>query len=490
MASDNLVPTLPGPAIPGLSGGVSAKSDVSTPSAAARAFLADCNLTDALMGGTEAMRLSGIRYLPREPAESEAAFRIRSSRSFLFNGFGRTVSTMAGKAFCNPVALGQDVPSPLVVWSANIDLTERDISSFAKDVVSDAIASGMSFILADHPPHVPGSTLADQRIRGDRPYLVHVRAADILGIRAERVGGVESIVRVRIMERASGYSGEWDDDGTIPQIRVLEPGRWETWRQRPDGDRSWFRFDEGVTSLPYVPLFPVYGRRTGFCEGRSLLMDLGWLNLAHWQSDSDYRNILRIVSAGFIFGAGIDQDEMGGKFEIGPNRMLVVSNKDFRLGYVEHTGAGIGALREHLDDLKEDIAVLGAEMLVRNGKVDRTATEAGLDAAESDSTLSAIVGDASSALRAAAGAMADYASLGDPGTWTVSDGFTALASSAEELSALLALRKSGEISRATLYAELVRRGLLGDDFDADDEALRLAAEPPPKQDAGAATQAA
>ncbi|WP_176559986.1 DUF4055 domain-containing protein [Teichococcus rhizosphaerae] len=428
------------------------------------------------MGGTEAMRQAGEDLLPREPKESLQAYRLRVSRSYLFNGFRRTVESLAGKAFRKPVALGQDVPRELETWSWNFDLTGRDVSEFGRALLQDTLSSGLSFILVDHPPAVPGSTLADQRQRGDRPYATHVRAVDALGIRSTRVGGVEMVTRARIAETVPDLSSPWSDDGVIHQVRVLEPGRWAVYRQTSRKD--WVLHEQGTTSLPYVPLFPVYGRRTGFCDGRSPLSDLAWLNLAHWQSYSDYRNILRTASVGFMFGAGIDKDSLGGQFDIGPNRMLVVADPQAKLGYVEHSGAALGSLREHLDSLKEEMAVLGAEMLVRQEARQRTATEVSLNSSESDSQLAAVVDGLSGSLTAAAQAMADFAGLGDCGTWTVSTDFADIPTSQSDLTTLLQLRATGELSRETLYAELQRRGLLSEAFDAAIEGDRLAAEPP------------
>jgi hypothetical protein len=45
----------------------------------------------------------------------------------------------------------------------------------------------------------------------------------------------------------------------VEQVRVLEPGRWATYRQNEKKD--WVLFNEGTTSLNSIPFVPVGGVR-------------------------------------------------------------------------------------------------------------------------------------------------------------------------------------------------------------------------------------
>src|SRR3546814_11327266 len=94
------------------------------------------------------------------------------------------------------------------------------------------------------------------------------------------------------------------------QIRVLEPGRWSLWR-RADAvrDRPWRRHAGGETSFGppgfgTLPLVTVYAERTGYLTARPPLLDLAWLNLAHWQSSSDQRHILHVARVPILFEIG------------------------------------------------------------------------------------------------------------------------------------------------------------------------------------------
>jgi hypothetical protein len=76
---------------------------IASPGVAHRAMAAELDLIADLMGGTAAMRRVGQRWLPRENAESWTAWRARLNRTVLFNGFARTVQSLAGRPFATPV---------------------------------------------------------------------------------------------------------------------------------------------------------------------------------------------------------------------------------------------------------------------------------------------------------------------------------------------------------------------------------------------------
>ena len=57
----------------------------------------DLELIHDLMGGTGRMRRAGLRWLPRESAESWEAWQHRLNRSVLFNGMSREMGRHVAK---------------------------------------------------------------------------------------------------------------------------------------------------------------------------------------------------------------------------------------------------------------------------------------------------------------------------------------------------------------------------------------------------------
>lgn len=427
-------------------------------------------LPRALMGGTAAMRLAGQEYLPKEIAESDAAYKSRLRRSFLFNGFGKTVRDMAGKVFGRPVVIGDDTPPELVAMAENIDLTGRNLDVFAHAVFCDALADGISYVMIDMdaPLAIGGRVPTRAETAGRRPWAVHVKARQVLGWRSETISGVETLTQFRFKELV------FEDDGlfgqkSVDQIRALiRDGagvRWET--HRKDDKVEWLLHDEGMMTIAEIPVAPVYVARTGFFQGVSPLADLADVNLAHWQSQSDQRNILHVARVPILFGAGLADT---GPLEIGAARMIRASDPGATLRYVEHSGAAIGSGHEDLKDLEFQMQTLGLELLIpRPGG--QTATGAAIDQARMNAPLTMMASALKDALEQSFGFMATFAGLPSGGSLVVNTDFGTGLNGAADGTVLLQAVTAGALSRATFLREMKRRGVLSEDVDVENEVL-------------------
>ncbi|UUX51797.1 DUF4055 domain-containing protein [Nisaea acidiphila] len=378
-------------------------ADVATPNAAYREMAADWELIHDLLGGTRIMRQRGEKWLPREPGESREAYAIRLGRSVLFNGLQRTVQTLVGKPFHRPAELAGSPASGMLALAEDVDLGGRNLTIFARDVLQAALTDGLTHILVDHPRlgegEEPGGT--------PRPYLVHIPAPDLIGWRGQENGIGSRLSRIRIRERVNRSAGAWEDR-TRRQVRVLYPGRFEIWRRAgEESDGPWRRAETGECSLDCIPLVTIYANRTGFMTARPPLMDLAWLNLAHWQSASDQRHILHVARVPILFGRNLALPEDG--LELGPNRIVTGDGDGADLRFVEHSGAAIAAGRQDLIDLEDRMAVMGLDLMTRRaGAGSTTATARAIDAAENSTALLSLVRAVEDGLTVAFSYMADW----------------------------------------------------------------------------------
>ena len=447
---------------------------VATPTAVVMASEAARDLPRALSGGTATMRAKGDDYLPQEMAESNKAYAIRLKRSFLFNGYGKTVRDMVGKVLGKPLIFGDDTPpeiaDPITGWHLNIDLAGRDINSFARDVFTDAF-DGVSYILCDMDAAIDGAvTRRDEITMGRRPWLVHIKAAQVLGWRSEAINGVQTLTQFRFMEDASEPDGEFADQ-TVKQVRVFTKAggtvAFQLFRQAKTTTGEWLLYQEGTTSLSAIAVVPVYTNRTGFFTGLPPLADLAEVNLAHWQSQSDQRNILHVARVPILFGTGFPDG--GDPIEIGAARLIKVSDPTASLAYVEHSGAAIGAGREDLKDLEFQMQVQGLELLTPKPG-GQSATGAAIDQARMNAPLAVMASGLEDALENALQFMADYANLPTGGSVEINKDFnTGL--SAADANTIIAMRAASVISNATVIREMQRRQILRDDLDPDEETM-------------------
>jgi hypothetical protein len=107
--------------------------------------------------------------------------------------------------------------------------------------------------------------------------------------------------------------------------------------------------------------FPGLHQPRRFHEACPPLAKLAELNIAHWQSSSDQRNILHIARVPILFGAGFNTDDT---IVIGAAEMVQSSNANAKLEYVEHTGAAIGAGDKDLENLELQMQSMGLQLLI------------------------------------------------------------------------------------------------------------------------------
>jgi hypothetical protein len=283
------------------------------------------------MGGTRAMRMPRRDYLPQEPGESDPPThpaqpldpvqRLPQDRE----GHGRQGLRQADRARRRRAAERSSRPTPRTSTSPG-----RNLNVFAFDVFStrSAPASRSSSARCRRPSRA--ETRADEIASGRRPYLVHVKAekSDRLEIGPDRrPGDPDPDPHPRVRHRADPRTPTRNIE--IEQIRVLEPGRGRSGASDKDEDGEWVLHAEGTTTLPTSRSRRSISTAPGFMTGEPPLEDLADLNVAHWQSQSDQRNILHVARVPILFGAGFD--ERAATLVVGAGTMARSSDPDAKL---------------------------------------------------------------------------------------------------------------------------------------------------------------
>jgi hypothetical protein len=258
---------------------------------------------------------------------------------------------------------------------------------------------------------------------------------------------------------------------TLPRIRVLDRMEEGGHRVRlyvekePDkDDNEWVLSEEWFTDMEKVPLVTFYADREAFMLGEPPMEDLFHLNVSHWQSASDQRNVLTVSRFPILaHSGGIDDDE---ELEIGPNKWLTTVNPQGKFYYVEHEGKAIESGRKDLIDTEAQMANYGAEFL-RKRPTNATATARAMDSAESTSPLQDVTLRFVDAVQQALKITAEWLGEEEGGTVHITTDFGPENVSADDLRTINEARARGDLSRPQWIRELKRRGILADDFDED-----------------------
>jgi hypothetical protein len=455
---------------------------VNDTSDAVAAMMPGWSKIDALCGGTTAMRAARETYLPKFPREDQDSYDYRIKTSTLFNGLGRTVENMAAKPFAEPVTYTDIDPEP-ALWLENIDLCGNNLSVFAHNLLTAGLKYGLTHILVECPPTTDKDgnllypTRAAEQAAGIRPYLVHINPRQILGWKsAKNAAGAETLTMLRMMECVEKDAGEF---GTvsIPQVRVLTPGAWATYRKDPNKD-EWPLYKSGKMSLGFIPLVTFYTRRTGFMTATPPFSDLADLNIKHWQSSSDQDSVLHVARVPILAISGVTDDDKD-KITIGAKSALMLpTGGDAK--YVEHTGAAISAGRESLQDLENQMRAMGAELLVET-QVTTTATQNNIEDSEAKCQLSMMVEGLEDALDQAVDIMHKWVKLDYKGDIDIFDDFSSgavMQASGPFVIALVQLVNTGLLSKEDAFGEMQRYGIVNPDLVWADVQSRIELQPP------------
>lgn len=432
-----------------------------------------------LLAGTSAMRAAARRYLPQHDEEKDHVYDERLRAAVLLNMTELTLNSWVGRPFSDPIQFPEQ---PGLEWEAfldDVDKQSNNLHVFSRTWFKDGMAAGLSHVLVDYPiapdlgrPRTRADDIAEQA----RPYWCHIPAENVIFAAAEIVNGQERLAHVRIQECITERRGFAEVE--IQQIKIFEPGRTEIWRetkQKRNGRVVWAKYSESSYDLPYIPLVTFYSDRCGLMMSKPPLADLADLNIAHWQSGSDQRAVLTVARFPMLALSGGEQSpDPNQKMVVGPRKWLFTPDPSGRYYYVEHSGAAIGAGREDLHDLEEQMGQYGAAFLKRRPGSE-TATARALDSAEATSPLQDAVMRFEDALNRALEITADWMKT-EALTAEVSKDFGPEDLNATDVDALNAARDKRDISRKAFLGELKRRAILNDEYDIEADAAELEQE--------------
>jgi hypothetical protein len=429
----------------------------------------------ALMGGTDSMRKAGRRYLPKFKVEADEDYQARINSSWLFNGLRKTVKDMTGRVFSKPIEIAEG-PQRLKDFAENINMQGQDLSAFAADVFRDAFISGISFVMVDAPRRDGETTRAQAASLGLRPYMAHLKVEDILGFKTEMFNNVLALSMLRILESVTENDPQDEfSQVNVDQVRVLtrDGGVVSVRIYRKNDKDDWLVVDEYITNAEEITVIPFYAQRTGFFTAEPVLEDLADVNIAHWQSQSDQRNILHFFRVPILFASGRDEDE---PLVISASQAVTSRNPEASLSWVKGDTSSIDAGRTDIQDLAYQMQALGLQLLVASHD---TATGAILDSTKETSTLSMMADNLKDTLEQALKWMAFYS--GEPEqiiTVEVNKDFGIVPLTAQEVQVMQQDVALGLLSKEAYYAERKRRGFLRPDLDAEADMDRITEEAP------------
>lgn len=457
---------------------------VNTPSMAYNEMSPVWRKVQTVLNGTLAMRKARELYLPKYDKEGPKAYNARVQAAVLHNVTDLTLGSWVGRPFSDPVQIEDTVPGVMEAHLEDIDLQGNNITVFARQWFREGVAKAIAHVLVEmpNPPEKADGaerTKEDDLVEGIRPYWNFIAPENLIYATSTMVDSREVLIHVRIRENEIVPDG-WGEK-TIQRIRVIDRDlgtgivSFEVWELVDEGTKEKWISVEGPTvmDIDVIPLVTFYADRTGLMTGKPPLEDLSDLNISHWQSYSDQRNILTVARFPILGATGISENET--LIVLAPKTLIWSANENAKFFYIEHDGKAIEAGRQDLLDLEESMAEYGADFL-RKRPGDTTATARALDSAEATSPLQDVTIRFNDALQQAMDITAKYLNLETVGTVSVATDFGPEEIVVGDLDALKEARRMRDISRDRYLQELRRRGVLSEEFDAEENEKELEGE--------------
>ena len=359
----------------------------------------------AVTNGTEYLRDNSEAFLPLEPREDYTAYLSRVNRAVFSPYTQRLIRAATGLIMRKPITLIGD-SYWTDVFAKDVDGCGSDLDEYARRVLICSLTYGQSHILVDYPAPTGALSLAEERAQNRRPYWIEIDPTNIYGWRLDREVNYGSLIQVRIAEKAVVPSGEFGEQ-VFDQVRVIEPGKFSIYRKvspkkdlinledssyagnfdGPENEKNYELVDSGEFSLGEVPLVSVYSGKTDTLTSKPPLLDIAYLNLAHFQRQADLIHSLHVASQPMLVLEGWDDQTKDTVISVNYAMATQPGNKVY---YVEPASSAFEAQTNEIQELQTQMATLGISTLSQQKFVAESADARRLDRVDTNSMLSMV----------------------------------------------------------------------------------------------------
>ena len=359
----------------------------------------------AVTNGTEYLRENSEAFLPLEPREDYTAYLSRVNRAVFSPYTQRLIRAATGLIMRKPITLIGD-SYWTDIFAKDVDGCGSDLDEYARRVLICSLTYGQSHILVDYPAPTGALSLAEERAQNRRPYWIEIDPTNIYGWRLDREVNYGSIIQARIAEKAVVPSGEFGEQ-VFDQVRVIEPGKYSIYRKvspkkdlinlqdttyagnfdGPENEKDYELVDSGAFSLGEVPLVSVYSGKTDTLTSKPPLLDIAYLNLAHFQRQADLIHSLHVASQPLLVMEGWDDQTKDMAISVNYAMATQPGNKVY---YVEPAASAFEAQAAEIQELQLQMATLGISTLSQQKFVAESADARRLDRVDTNSMLSMV----------------------------------------------------------------------------------------------------
>ena len=433
--------------------------------------------------GTEYLRDNCESFLPLEPREDYTAYQARVDRAVFSPYTQRLVRAATGLILRKPISITGD-PYWTEEFIKDVDGCGSDLDEYARRLILCSLTYGQSHVLVDYPAPAGAVSLAEERALGRRPYWIEVDPANIYGWRLDRESNYGKLIQIRIAEKAVVPAGEFGEK-VYDQVRVIEPGKYRIYRKKeaekalytvndstysgnvegPDNNNDYELVESGDYSLGEIPLTTIYAGKTDTLTSKPPLLDIAYLNLAHFQRQADLIHSLHVASQPMLVMEGWDDQTKDMAISVNYAMATQPGNKVY---YVEPASSAFEAQAAETQELQLQMATLGISTLSQQKFVAESADARRLDRVDTNSMLSMVSLELEQKLQKAFNLSAAYLGV-EPPEVKISRDFDIERLIGQDVTALTSLFEQQVIDRDEFRQILVQGEVLPNASETEEE---------------------
>ena len=383
----------------------------------------------AVTEGTEYLRENSEAFLPLEPREDFDAYLARVNRAVFSPFTQRLIRAATGLVLRKPITLTGD-PYWTEMFKMDVDGCGSDLDEYARRVLMCSLTYGQSHILVDYPAPSGALSLAEERQQNRRPYWIEVDPNNLYGWRLDRESNYGNLIQARIAEKAVLPDGDFGEK-VYDQIRVIEPGRYRVFRKKEQieemydvsdnsvtgnfemgsADKDYKQVESGNFSLGEIPLVTIYSGKTENLVSKPPLLDIAYLNIAHFQRQADLIHSLHVASQPMLVMEGYDDQTKDLAISVNYAMATQPGNKVY---YVEPASSAFDAQSAEIKELQMQMATLGISTLSQQKFVAESADARRLDRVDTNSMLAMVSMELEQKLQKCFNLSAEYVGIEPP----------------------------------------------------------------------------
>ena len=437
----------------------------------------------AVTEGTEYLRENSEAFLPLEPREDYDAYLARVNRAVFSPFTQRLIRAATGLVLRKPITLTGD-PYWTDTFKMDVDGCGSDLDEYARRVLMCSLTYGQSHILVDYPAPSGALSLAEERQQNRRPYWIEIDPNNLYGWRLDRESNYGNLIQARIAEKAVLPDGDFGEK-VYDQIRVIEPGRYRVFRKKEQieemydvsdnsvtgnfemgsADKDYKQVESGNFSLGEIPLVTIYSGKTENLVSKPPLLDIAYLNLAHFQRQADLIHSLHVASQPMLVMEGYDDQTKDLAISVNYAMATQPGNKVY---YVEPASSAFDAQSAEIKELQMQMATLGISTLSQQKFVAESADARRLDRVDTNSMLAMVSMELEQKLQKCFNFSAEYVGI-DPPEVKISRDFDIERLIGQDITALTSLFDQQVIDREEFRDILVQGEVLPSANEAKSE---------------------